>query len=350
MLARLTLLLTLLPISGCSTLAYYGQAISGHMDIVNRREPVAEILADPARDPALKAQLAQARAFRDFASDSLALPDNDSYRSYVQLDRPHVVWNVYAAEEFSLEPKTWCFPVVGCVAYRGYFAQADAQALADALAAEGMDVFVGGATAYSTLGWFDDPIVSPMLERGELGLAGLIFHELAHQRLYVKGDTAFNEGFATTVEEGGVRRWLQGAEPSRLPGYEDFLARRRDFLALVVQTRARLAALYADETLDLEARREAKQAIIEAMRAGHAALKAGPWRGFAGYDAWFAQPINNARLAAVAVYREQVPDFERWLGACAGDFARFYRAMEGLAELDRSARRARLAGPAACSG
>lgn len=344
---RLAALLVLLPLCGCSTLGYYGQAIAGHLDIMARREPVAQILADPGADPGLKARLRRAQAYRDFASRVLALPENASYRSYVALDRPYVVWSVFATEEFSLTPRRWCFPVAGCVAYRGWFDEAAARADAARLAAQGLDVYVGGTTAYSTLGWFDDPLISPMFRRGDLGLAGLIFHELAHQQLYVRDDTAFNEAFASTVEEAGLRLWLQVHEPERLAAFERRLERRDAFLDLVASTRRRLEALYAEPGLSVERRRARKAQILEDLHRRYQTLRR-RWGGDFGYDAWFEQPVNNARLAAVAVYRERVPDFRRWLVACGGDFARFYAAMARLGALERARREARLRGPAVC--
>jgi predicted aminopeptidase len=343
----LALIIAVLLSSGCTGLGYYGQAVRGHLALMQAREPVAELLRNPELDPELRARLEQSQGMRSFAIHELGLPDNSSYRSYVALDRPYVVWNVFAAPALSLEPERWCFPVAGCVAYRGYFAEADARAYAAELQAEGLDVFVGGAIAYSTLGWFDDPLLSSMLERGELALAGLIFHELAHQRLYVEDDTAFNEAFASAVEQVGVRRWLLREAPERSADYAAFLARRMQFEQLLAETRARLAAIYANPALDAAAKHAAKAAELDALGGRYAALRAS-WDGWPGYDAWFAEPVNNARLAAIALYRAQVPDFERWLAACGGDLERFYAAVDALAELDAPQRAARLRGAARC--
>ncbi len=321
-----------LSLGGCASLDYYRQAVQGHLEIMSRREPVAEILVDPGRDAGLRGQLRVAQAIRDFASRELALPDNDSYRSYVDLGRAAVTWNVFATEEFSLEPRLWCFPLVGCVAYRGYFSRERAQGFAQTLRVQGLDVYVGGTTAYSTLGWFDDPLLNTMLARGETALAGIVFHELAHQQLYVEDDTAFNEAFAVTVQEAGVRRWLRARRGAQgLAAYEQALGRTRGFLELVQATRDRLAALYASE-LDAETMREAKAGLIRAMREGYARLKA-RWGGYGGYDAWFEGPINNAKLVSVAVYRDLVPDFERLLDRCGGDLERFYARVAELGEL-----------------
>jgi predicted aminopeptidase len=333
---------------GCSGIDYYGQAVGGHLDLMNAREPIDEVIADPGSPPELRRRLTDSQAMREFAGAELALPVNDSYRHYVALDRPYVVWNVFATPELSLEPEQWCFLVVGCVAYRGYFAEADARALADELSAQGLDVHVGGAIAYSTLGWFDDPLTSPMLDRGDIALAGLIFHELAHQRLYVKDDSAFNEAYASTVEEMGLRRWLAGQDPARLAEYERRLAIREGFLDLIARTREALAQVYSGSG-DEEAKRAAKREVLERMLADYAALRSS-WRGYEGYDRWFSGGVNNAKLAAVAIYQELVPDFRRWFGACGQDFGRFHAAMEAFGDLPLERRRETLAGPARCEG
>jgi predicted aminopeptidase len=338
---------------GCTSLDYYRQAMQGHLDIMSRREPVAEILADPGRDAALRARLRVAQGIRAFASKELALPDNGSYRSYVDVGRDAVTWNVFATAEFSLEPRLWCFPLVGCVVYRGYFSEDQAQRFAQALREQGLDVYVGRATAYSTLGWFDDPLLSTMLQRGETALAGIVFHELAHQVLYVDDDTAFNEAFAMTVQEEGVRRWLRrrgGA--TELAAYEQALRRSQGFLDLVDSVRRHLAALYASGVREA-AMREAKQGLIQAMRRRYVRLKA-DWDGHGGFDAWFDAPINNAKLVSVAVYRELVPDFNRLLQCCGGDLARFYRRVAEIGALDPDVRHpalhdARDCGPAAAA-
>jgi predicted aminopeptidase len=333
--------LSVMLLSGCATLSYYAQSVSGQLRLMSKREPVAELLANPALAPELRQQLALAREIRNFASLELALPDNGSYRSYVQLEQPYVVWSLFATPEFSLQPRQWCFPIAGCVPYRGYFAQAHAQAFARELRAQGLDVFVGGVPAYSTLGWFDDPLLSSMLLQGKTGTAAIIFHELAHQQVYVQDDAAFNEAFAVTVEKAGVRRWLkQHGMRQDLRAFEAAWRRRQDFFDLVEQTRARLRALYRSD-IGADRMRGAKQAIIADMRAEY--RKKRRWNVFAGYDDWFEGPINNAKLAAVAIYRKLVPDFERLLASCGGDFARFYSKVAELGELARRARRVRLA-------
>ncbi len=324
-------------VAGCTELPYYAQAIRGHWAIMQARRPIAQIIASPETRPALRERLVRVQAVRRFAVEVLGLPDNGSYRSYVDLGRDAVTWNVYATPEFSLEPRRWCFPLVGCMAYRGHFDERDARAYAARLAAEGWDTWVGRAAAYSSLGWFEDPVLNTMLDRGELATAGILFHELAHQRVYVRGDSAFNEAFATAVQRAGVRRWLAArGERRRLAAYERGLARRAAFLALIGETRRRLAALYAQggEPRLLRAR---KAEEFARLRSRYATLKAG-WGGWTGFDPWFEGPLNNARLVPVALYEDRVGDFLALLARCGGDFERFYAAVERIGRLPKEAR------------
>ncbi len=334
-------------VGGCAQGGYYWQSVRGHLALMAARRPITELLAGDGLDARRRRQLRTALAVRRFASERLGLPDNDSYRSYVELGRPFVVWSVVAAPEFSLTPRRWCFPVVGCVAYRGYFRRADAEAFAARLRAEGWEVAVGGVRAYSSLGWFADPLLSSMVDAGDLLMAEVIFHELAHQRLYVAGDTAFNEAFATAVGESGVRRWLAETRPADLPRYERFVARRDQFVALLQRVAADLRALYASDLPAADKRRRKAARLRRLRTVEYPALKA-RWGGWSGYDGWFAQPVNNARLAAIATYRERVPDFLRWLAACDGDLPRVYAAMGRLAHLSAARREAVLRGPAQC--
>ncbi len=330
---RCTLLLcVLLIVSGCTALGYYGQSIGGQWEVWNRSRPIDELLAALDTADPLRAKLQMVLDIRDFASNELALPDNDSYRSYADLQRPYVVWNVFATKPFELNLKRWCFPFAGCVGYRGYFAQADAQAFADQLAAEGLDVYIGGVAAYSTLGWFDDPLLNTVLRRSPAHIAGLIFHELAHQQLYVEGDTAFNEGFATTVQLEGVRRWLEkhGTQQQR-QDYAQSRQRQDEFVVLVIRARDQFKALYA-EALDETEMQIRKTGLQVRLRQQYQQLKK-QWGGYAGYDAWFAQDLNNAQLAAVTTYREHVPVFQRLLAEQQADMAAFYRACAELGKM-----------------
>lgn len=325
----------------CATLSgcFYMQAIGGQLELLRKRTPIEKLLADPKLDPKLKTALAAVTDIRRFASEELLLPDNDSYTSYVDLGRTYVVWNVVATDEFSVDPKRWCFPFAGCVSYRGFFERAAAEKFQAKLEREGLDTYSGGATAYSTLGYFDDPVLSTMIGGGEQYIASLLFHELAHQKLYVKDDSQFSEAFATAVEEYGTVRWLRAhASPEALDLYERRLRYRGDFADLVVAQQARLRKVYAAAD-SLEAKRAAKASAFDAMRADYAALKAS-WGGTTDYDAWFAQPLNNATLAAVATYRRWVPAL-RWRLKVVGLEA-FYAETAELAKLPPAERAARL--------
>ena len=327
--------------TACATLGYYTQSASGQLDVMSRRQPVDELIDDPATDPGLRRKLKAVTEIRHFASDMLALPDNGSYTLYADIGRPFVVWNVFAAPELSLELKTWCYPFAGCVAYRGYFSEADAGRFASDLRQQGYDVYSGGVTAYSTLGWFDDPVLNTVIDFSEARLAGLIFHELAHQKLYVAGDTAFNESFATAVELAGVEAWLaQRDDAGASRDYRRFHERQAAFYALVAQTREQLLAVYASDISDSEKRQE-KQRLIGAMRAGYAAMKR-DGGGESNYDAWFARDINNAQLAATAAYREYLPAFQQLLQQAAGDFETFYSLAAEIGRLPVEARSRRL--------
>jgi predicted aminopeptidase len=333
--------------AGCSTLSYYGQAISGHFEVMRRAEPIPARIADPATSPELRAKLERVVAIREFASRELALPENGSYRTYADIGRPYVLWNVFAAPEFSVEPQQSCFPVAGCVTYRGYYQQAAAGAYGAGLNKDGYDVHVYGVPAYSTLGWFDDPVLNTFVRYPDAELARLVFHELAHQVVYVKGDTMFNESFAVAVEEEGVRRWLErNATPAERDAYAAVRQRRADFVRLVLRYQERLDALYR-ETLPDEAKREGKRKRLAEMDADYRALKERSWGGFAGYDRWFDGGVNNAKLASVATYEELVPAFRALLAREKGDLPSFYAAVKTLAKLEKPERDRELAALAA---
>lgn len=326
-------------LGGC----YLLQGARGQLALNARRVPIATLIAAPATPAPLRSRLELATRIRDFASRELGLPDNASYRSYADLGRPFVVWNVFAAPAFSVEPRTWCFPIAGCVAYRGYFSEAQARRFGLGLESRGEDVVIEGVPAYSTLGHFADPVLNTMLNWDEAEFAGLLFHELAHQRLYVKGDTAFNEAFATVVENEGVRRWLeaegQGAE---LAGFERRAARLKRVVALLADARQRLRALYA-EPLPAAEKRERKAAEFERLRAAYRDERATLG---GGYDAWFGPGLNNASLASVAAYQDCAPGLAAELAAVAGDLERFYAVARVLAALPAAERHARLCAPA----
>jgi predicted aminopeptidase len=336
--------------SGCSSIGYYAASVNGHLALVESARPVDAWLADPATAPALKARLELARRIRDFAVSELKEPDNAAYRRYADLHRSAAVWNVVAAPELSLVLKTWCFAVVGCVGYRGYYTRAGADAEAAGLRAEGWEASVYPVPAYSTLGalpfdWLADPLLNTFIDYPEGELARLVFHELAHQVAYAKGDTEFNESFATAVERIGGERWLatQASAAARAE-YATLDARRRDFRALTTDYRQRFAALYASTLPDAE-KRVRKAELYAEMRRDHATLKQARWNGYTGYDAWFAR-ADNASLGVLAAYDALVPAFERLYAREGGDFARFYAEVRRLAALpDNAARRLALEPP-----
>jgi predicted aminopeptidase len=340
MLSHLRVLLAailLATLSGCGTV-YLAQAANGQMHLLNARRPIDKVVADPGTPPPLRTRLMDVSAARDFAVTELHLPDNRSYRTYADVKRPFVVWNVVATPEFSVEPKHWCFPIAGCVAYRGYFKEKSARRFAAKLAAGGFDVTVGGVPAYSTLGKFADPVLSTMMRYGDSELAAIIFHELAHQLLYVKNDTEFNEAFATTVEDAGLERWLASrGHPDLMRTFLDENAQERAFIGLFAASRAQLKQLYASGVSQEEMRRK-KAAMFAELTEEVRALQAR--QGDRYYDSWLKEGLNNSHLASIATYYQCVPGFERLLAAQGGDLQRFYAAARELAKQPRAARHA----------
>jgi predicted aminopeptidase len=325
--------------AGCSTIGYYGHVAHGEASLLVQRKPIDAIVADPKADPALRRRLVEAEAARRFASEHLGLPRNRSYTTYVDLGRPYATWNVFAAPEFSVDPVTHCFPFAGCVAYVGFFDKASAERERKRLEGQGNDTAIEGSAAYSTLGWFADPIVSSMLRWSDDELDGVIFHELAHQLAYAADDTAFNESFATFVQREGLREWRSSRG---LPAAGDARDARDDaFTALVLDLRERLRALYARE-LDAHAMRERKADEIEAFRERYRHLRATAWKDDAGYDRWVDAPINNARLVPFGLYDRWVPAFGRLFTEANGDWTTFYGYVRGLAHLPKADRDGRL--------
>jgi predicted aminopeptidase len=326
----LTSLLVPFLLGGCETLGYYAQAIGGQLDLMARAKPVAAVIADPATPPALKERLELARSIRDYASRELKLPDNGSYRSYAELGRPFVVWNVVAAPEFALQPVESCFPVAGCVPYRGFFAREAAERFAERMRAEGKDVNLRGVPAYSTLGRFDDPLLSTFIRNPDTELARLIFHELSHQLLYVKNDSTFNESFAVSVERAGVQRWLAATgRGAALKQFRDAQDRNRRFFVELEQARVRLKELYT-MPLPLEEKRQRKRAEMELLSANIAKL--GPEPRFRNLA------VNNALLAAYATYTQLLPAFEKLLADEGGDLEKYYARVKVLSANGPSSR------------
>lgn len=324
-------LVIILVITGCESLHYYTQALSGQLSILGKRQPIHHLISDPNTSPDLKERLETVLELRNFARDALCLPVKDNYLSFADLNRPYALWNVYAAPEFSLAPKTWCHPIVGCMAYRGYFTKQNADDDARRLEREGLDTFVGGIAAYSTLGWFDDPVLNTFIYRSNIKLAALIFHELAHQLLYVKDDTTFSESLATAIEQEGLRRWL-GAEgnPKAFDAYMCDYRRHQEFIGLVMTYKYRLESVYAEE-LSVSDKRKAKASIFAELRKDYKHLRE-QWNGYAGYDTWFGQRLNNAKIITVSTYHDLVPAFTGLLQSSGNDLELFYAKCRDLAK------------------
>jgi predicted aminopeptidase len=342
-----------LGVSGCSTMAYYWQSVSGHLELMNAARPLPEWLQDSHTPEKLKTRLALAQRMRSFAVSELHLPDNASYQRYADLQRKAVVWNVTAAPALSLKPETWCFPVAGCVGYRGYFDEKEARAEAARLQATGLDVHVYGVPAYSTLGWMNwaggDPLLSTFVGYPEGDLARLIFHELAHQVVYVQDDTPFNESFATAVERLGVARWLAAAGSDKArTDYAALEQQRRQFRALTQETRRELSAIYEPKTAPAPTRQAQlamKNVAMESFRAKYAELKKSwdaPAGTVGGYDRWVAQ-ANNASFGAQAAYDDLVPGFEALFARSGGNWPVFYDEVRQLARLPKDERLKKLA-------
>jgi len=304
------------------------QAAKGQLELNRKREPIEDVLQDEDTSPELAARLRLVQEARQFSVDELSLPDNKSYHTYADIERDFVVWNVFAAPEFSMQPKTSCFPVAGCVAYRGYFSKDDAIRESERLAAKGFDVAVGGVAAYSTLGKFNDPVVSSMMNWDDVRLVGVLFHELAHQVLYVKGDSGFNESFATAVEEFGVQRWLTSrGQEDEITAYVEARQVRQDLMLLVADARDELEDVYAGELSD-EDKRHAKRLRLNALGEDAAALL--EQNGRDGTN-WLNGELNNARLVSLTLYEGRLPEFRALLGQCEQDIECFYDKSRALA-------------------
>jgi predicted aminopeptidase len=333
------LLGALVGLSGCGSLRYYAHVAHGQGALLAERRSIAKLVADPSTDAKLASRLRLALAAREFAWRDLDLPRNRSYTYYVALSRPYVVWNVFAAPLYSLSPVTHCFPIAGCVAYRGYFDRGMAEAEAKSLAAHGNEVYVGGVPAYSTLGWFADPILSSMLRWDDDELAGTIFHELAHQKLYVKGDTAFNESFASFVQAEGLRQWRRSRELP--PAASDRDAREKAFVAMVLDLRERLRTLYASG-IDAQAMETGKAREIAGFRRRFAVMRDRSWHGDHRYDGWVDGTINNAALLPFGLYEQWVPAFAALYAQTGDAWPVFFAQVRKLAWLDVPARDAAL--------
>lgn len=350
------MLLAAAQLTGCQTASYYGQAVRGHLQIVHRQQPIAELLQKPGTPEPLKAKLRLILSLREFAAQELRLPVNGHYLRYADLGRSNVVWNVTATPEFSMTAKDWWYPVVGRLAYRGYFVEREARQHAAELAAQGFDVDVGGVQAYSTLGWFRDPVLNTFIQEPETALAELLFHELAHQRLFVSGDTDVNEAFAEAVSEEATRRWLQANHgEAGVREYEAHLRRKADFTRLITGAHDQLATLFHEAGTSLKSPREVaslpgeelaslrvrKQAILDQLRHDYEALRV-TWGGRTDYQRWFQRPLNNAHLNDVDTYYRLVPAFHRLLQEQGGDLEAFYIEVSAMEKLEKAERHRRL--------
>jgi len=340
MMERRYLLLSffILLLSGCAELQYYGHAVSGQLDVLSKRKPIADVLEDPSTKPFVKEKLKIVERMHDFAINDLHLPDSDSFRGYSDVERDYVLWNVFATPELSLETKQWCYPILGCLGYRSYFQKSYAESIAKQLEQEGWDVHVAASPAYSTRGFFADPIYSPMLRFDDLTLAGILFHELAHERVYFKNDSELNESFAVAVQNEGIKRWL--AHEQQPEYYVDYIKeqkRDKQFVAVLLKYRKKLQLVYQSSQHD-EKKRTQKKKILTSLRKEYLYLKK-QWGGYEGYDHWFNKPLNNARLAPVGTYHGYVDTFASLLERHNNDLLKFYLYAEEVSALPVAQRR-----------
>ena len=341
MIRKLVLIFAALTVSACSSFGYYMDLMAGHSELLEQRKQVSEVIADKGTSTKLRKLLETSQKIRNFASKELNLPENDSYRLYADLKRRYAVWNVVAAEEFSVQPKKWCFMFVGCLSYRGYFSKLDATNYANELKAEGFDVYVGGAKAYSTLGWFDDPLLNTMMYKSEARRAGIIFHELAHQVVYIENDSAFNEAFATAVEQEGIRRWMSAKGQNEK--YQEYLVNKKrdsEINQLLQETREKLKKLYKTK-INNEEKRQRKKAVFSSMQKQYSALKKS-WGGYDVYDPWMKQGLNNSHLLLIATYNDLVPTFKLMLKNEGYDLKNFYASVKKYGELKKEERNIQL--------
>ena len=335
---HLLLSLFLLLLSGCAELQYYGHAISGQLEVLSKRRPITEVIEDPSTAPEVSKKLKDVERMHIFAIEHLALPDSDSFRSYSDVGRQYVLWNVFATPELSLATRQWCYLFLGCLDYRSYFDKDYAEAVAEELEQQGWDVHIAPSPAYSTRGFFADPVYNPMLRYDDLTLAGILFHELAHERVYFRNDTGLNESFAVAVQNEGIKRWLVFERKPQY--YSDYIIeqqRDKQFVSLLLKYRTQLKNLYKSKIIDDEKRFQKAQ-ILKALRKAYFTLRK-KWGGYEGYDHWFNKPLNNARLAPVGTYHGHVEVFAALLKAHNDNLPEFYSHAQDLAELPVEKRR-----------
>ena len=326
-------------LSGCSTVGYYLEAINGHFEIIDKSIPIETVISEN-KSVELVNKLENFQQARQFAAEDLLLPDNDSYKEYADIGRPYAVWNVIAAPKYSVEPKKWCFLFVGCISYRGYFNKQDAEAYAKWLQSQGYDVYVAGARAYSTLGWFDDPLLNTMMYKSEAARVGILFHELAHQKIYIEDDTAFNEAFATAIEQEGVKRWfIKNNKTEELAEYEVFIRRKKEFNFLLKKYRTKLKELYK-ENINEQEKLDDKKKLFAQLKKEYLQVKL-KWQGYDGYDQWMQQELNNAHLAIIATYNDLVPLFRERINK-SENIIDFYSYITKLSEKELTDRKKHL--------
>ena len=320
--------------SGCENIGYYRQAVAGEYQILAHQKPIPVLVAASNTPAALRKELVDVLKIREFAATDMKEPADENYLKYTDLHRRFVVWNVNVAPPLSLSPKVWWFPIVGEASYRGYFSEKAAVRYAERWKKKGWDVYVDGIEVYSTLGWFHDPVLNTFINEPEGNLAEIIFHELAHRRLFVPSDTDFNEAFATAVSMEGIRRWFNAnKQPQEFERYHTEAEREHQFIKLVMDIRPKLEAVYDDPTLSDAVKLERKKEVIAELRHNYETLKNQQWGGNKDYDAWFAEPINNAKLNTIAAYYQLEPAFEALIRANGGDMEKFFHAVEGLAKM-----------------
>lgn len=334
---RFIISIALLLLSGCADLGYYWHSASGHLGVMSDRVSIKKILADETTDPALRERLLQVQEIRAFSIEHLKLPDNDSYRSFVQLDRPYVVQNLFAAPEFSTRLHQWCYPIIGCASYRGYYDEERLEKYATGLEQQGFELHIGKVSAYSTLGWFDDPVLSSFINWPDYRLAGLIFHELTHQQIYIDDDTTFNESLASAVQQAGTELWLEHhGKTEQLERFKRWLVYREQVIELIIRTQEKLNLMYQSDLED-DQKRVSKQEIFDSARHQHQAI-AQQHGVTAGFTRWFTEDLNNAKIGSVAAYNTQVAAFLNILIAHQSNFEHFYAYIKQLSESERGQR------------
>ncbi len=323
--------------SGCSSIGYYAQMIGGHIEIHSQTQPIESVINNPETEDKLKHKLLLIQEAKEFAVNNLDLPQNNSYSDYVDLGRKYVLWSVTAAPKLSLKPYQSCFPIVGCMSYKTFFSKDDANKFANSLKQQGYDTYVAGIAAFSSLGWFDDPIINTMLSWRDTRLAGLIFHELTHQKIYIANDTTFNESIAVAVELEGIKKWLKhSGKEDKLDTFIENQKRHQQFLDLVLNTRQQLKSLYQSQFSEYKKSAEKKKLFAELIK-DYETLKQS-WKGYSGYDRWFNTDLNNAKLALLSTYTQYVPAFTQLLHNHNGDFANFFIAAKDISKMEKEKR------------